>query len=214
MRSGPTPLNLGNPTVFGAGVDLLGRAIVIFSGGSAGAVEGVWIDTNGMVKGGVFTIFSNFQPGVSTWFETSPLIGGGLALRRMDAPAGGLDNRRTSQWLAVLPSGEMRTDPVPDWLAQRPNTNMALARNRLAYAFLPWTADLSSCNQQVEVTAPSGVSCGKVDFPVDGNACHGRELRLGLDGTVMQMLPSDRETTRPGTVVSTCTLRYWPAALR
>jgi hypothetical protein len=136
-----------------------------------------------------------------------------MAVRRVDAGTRFWEERR-SQWLMVLPSGVARADPAPDWLAQRPDTRMELVRNRRAYAFLPWAAQVGTCNQQVEVASPSGVSCGKLDFAVDGNACRTRELRLGLDGTVIQMLPADRETTRPGTTVTTCTVRFWPAALR
>jgi hypothetical protein len=90
---------------------------------------------------------------------------------------------------------------------------MELARGRKAYAFLPWERDEAVCHQQIELLAVSGGSCGKLDFPVDGRACHTRELRLGFDGTVLQKLPADREQNPSGSVF-TCTLWYWPAALR
>ncbi|MFL5388286.1 MAG: hypothetical protein ACJ79C_06130 [Myxococcales bacterium] len=214
LRYGPVPFP-GNAAIFGGGVDVNGRAVVILAGGS-GKIDAVWLDENGKQATAPFTILKDFQPGPSTWFETSPLIGGGLALRRMDAPSSSAsEHRRTSQWLAVLPSAQARTDPLPDWLAQRPDTHMEFARGRRAYAFLPWGKDQDSCDQQIEVLAVSGVSCGKLDFAIDGNACRTRELRLGLDGTVLQKLPADRERpAAPGSPVVSCTLRYWPAALR
>ena len=89
------------------------------------------------------------------------------------------------------------------------------ARAERAYAFLPWATDVKTCGQQVEVVSPSGASCGKLDFPVDSGACRTRELRLGLDGTVLQMLPASREQNNPpGSTIYNCTLRFWPGALR
>ena len=219
LRYGPVPVG-SSAAVFGQGVDLSGRAVVILDGSSqfgAGSIAAIWFDAKGVPATGVFQILSGFQPGISTWFETSPLLDGNhLALRRMDAPSNAFtEERRTSQWLLVLPSGTARADPAPDWLTQRPDTHMELARSKQAYAFLPWAADVPACSQRVEVVSPTGRSCGNFDFGVDANACRTRELRLGVDGTVLQMLPADRERNDPpGSPVHTCTLRYWPAALR
>jgi len=93
---------------------------------------------------------------------------------------------------------------------------MEFARqNRDAYAFLPWSADVAACHQQLEIVAPSGASCGTIDFAIDDSPCRTKDLRLGLDGTVLQTLPADRERNDPpASAVFTCTLRYWPAALR
>jgi hypothetical protein len=214
LRYGPVPFP-SNAAIFGQGVDVAGRAVVLLDGGP-GRIDAVWLDENGKVATPVFNIFERFQPGPATWFETSTLVAGGLALRRMDAPSSSpSDLRRSSQWIAVLPSAQDRTDPLPDWLAQRPDTNMELARGRKAYAFLPWERDEAVCDQQIEILAVSGASCGKLDFPIDGKPCRTRELRLGSDGTVLQKLPVDREQNQPadGSVFS-CTLRYWPAALK
>ena len=211
-RWGPAALG-SNAAVFGAGVDLLGRAVVILDGGS-GNIDAIWFNSDGKPATGVFRLISGFSAGPSTWFETSPLIGGGLVLRRMDAPSD-RDERRTSQWLLILPSGSASTGAAPDWLTSRPNTEMQLARSGRAYALLPWSTDASVCDQQVEVMSPSGRSCGKADFSVDGSSCRTRDLRLGYDGTVLQMMPVDREQNSPaGSPIYTCTLRYWPAALK
>jgi hypothetical protein len=214
LRYGPVPFS-SNAAIFGGGVDVNGRAVVILDGG-AGKIDAIWLDEDGKQVTTNFTVLTGFQPGPSTWFETSQLIGGGLALRRMDAPSNSSsEQRRSSQWVALLPSAQARTDPLPDWLAQRPDTHMEFARNRRAYAFLPWAKDADACDQQIELLAVSGISCGKVDFPIDGNACRTRELRVGLDGTVLQKLPADHEQpAAPGSPVFSCTLRYWPAALR
>ena len=218
VRYGPVNLGTDAP-VFGAGVDLAGRAVVVVDGSAlfgSGSVAAIWFDAHGAPMTGLFQVLADFHPGPSTWLETSPLIGSGLALRRMDVvPSGSFtEERRTSQWLALLPSGEAHAAASPDWLAQRPNTNLQFARSRLAYAFSPWAADVPACAQQVEVVSPSGNSCGTVSFPVDASACTTRELRIGLDGTVAQMLPASREQNQPaGSTVYTCTLRYWPGAL-
>ena len=218
VRYGPIALGT-DATVFGAGVDLLGRAVVIVDGSAtfgAGSIAAFWFAYDGTPMTGLFQALTGFVAGPSTWFETSALIGNGLALRRMDSTTGSFtEERRTSQWLALLPSGQAHSDPAPGWLTSRPNTNMQFARSRLAYAFSPWAADVSSCAQQVEVVSPAGNSCSTQTFAVDGSACTTRELRLGLDGTVAQMLPASREQNQPaGSTVYTCTLRYWPGALR
>ncbi|GAC1344044.1 MAG: hypothetical protein NVSMB23_18540 [Myxococcales bacterium] len=213
-RWGPLPLGT-KAVVLGAGVDLLGRAVVILDGGP-GSIDAVWFDQQGANLTGTFRVLSNFQAGPSTSFETSPLIGGGLALRRMDAPSGGRASEvRTSEWVALLPSGRAAVDAVPRWLAQRPNTNMTPVRARRAYAFTPWGTAATACDQRAEIVARTGTGCGTADFPVDAAACTTRELRVGLDGTVLQMLPASREQNQPaGSTVYTCTLRYWPAAFR
>jgi hypothetical protein len=219
IRWGPDVLQ-SDAQVFGAGVDMQGHSLIILDGGS-GNIDALWLDENGgSPHSGTptppFRLITGFHAGASTWFETSPLIGGGLAVRRMDAGTTTSDDeRRTSQWLGVLASESNSMSSPPDWLASRPNTNMRLVMSGRAYAFSPWAADAAVCDQSVEVVSPTGNSCGRQDFGVDGSACRTRELRLGLDGTVMQMLPADREQFVSGSaVVKTCTLRFWPAVLR
>lgn len=213
VRYGPIPLGV-SASLFGASIDLFDRALVVFDGSAlfgAGAIAAAWFDASGAPLTGPFRLLSSFVAGRSTWFEGSQLIGGGLAVRRMDSgPADG----RTSQWLVTLPSGVALQQPAPPWLTARPDTNLTIVRGGTAYAATPWAANVSPCTQQVEVLSPSGNSCGTQQYAVDGEACTTRELRVGLDGTVLQMLPADRETTPPGTDLRSCTLRFWPAALR
>lgn len=205
---GPVELP-SDAAVFGLGVDEQGQSLIIFDGGS-GNVDAVWLRGNGAAPDGSFRLITGFQAGASTWFETSPLIDSGLAIRRMDGAAN--TEIRTSQWLLVLKNESKTPQDAPDWLKQRPNTDLQLARSGRAYAAVPWAANANRCDQQVEILSPTGVSCGKVDFAVDQNACQTRPLRLGPDGTVMQMLPTSREQLLMPPVY-TCTLRYWPAAL-
>ncbi|MCA1829071.1 MAG: hypothetical protein LC689_19275 [Myxococcales bacterium] len=209
---GPVVL-LAEATVFGLGTDLLGRSLIILDGGS-GNVDAIWLDDQGRTSVPQFRLLSRFQAGASTWFETSPLIGGGLAIRRMDAiPSLAFSEVRSSEWLLLLASNSNDPQPAPDWLKQRPNTDLQIMPSRRAYETVPWAAEVSSCNQQIEVLSPTGNSCGRLDFSVDREACTTRPLRVGQDGTVMQMLPASREP-HPLPSVYGCTLRFWPAALR
>ena len=91
---------------------------------------------------------------------------------------------------------------------------MTLVDGRRAYAFTPTAQDVAACAQKVDVVSPGGNSCGTLTFTIDGNACTTRELRVGRDGSVLQMLPYDRETVLTSAGARTCTLRFWPSVLR
>ncbi|HEY2028009.1 MAG TPA: hypothetical protein VGH20_02265 [Myxococcales bacterium] len=202
--------------ILGAGVDLLGRAVVILDGSAkfgAGAISGIWFGPKGEQLTGEFLIIAHFTPGQFTTFDASALAGSGLALRRVDQDGAG---NTTSQWLALLPSGSARVEAGPDWLVQRPNTDMKLAKGGRAYAFTPLGgAAVTSCGQQLELLTTDGNSCGKVDFVIDDQPCVTSELAVGLDGTVLQRTPSSRDrNTPPGSAVFSCELRFWPAAMR
>src|SRR5207302_1893571 len=87
LRWGPRPLAI-NAAVFGLGMDLRGRTHAIMDGSSVcggGCIVGQWFDFNGTPMTGAFTLIASFSTGPSTWFETAPLLGGGLAVRRVDA---------------------------------------------------------------------------------------------------------------------------------
>lgn len=80
---------------------------------------------------------------------------------------------------------------------------------------LPWAALVPACDQQVEIVSPSGDSCGRIDLPLDQSPCITRDVRLGLDGTILQMLPRSREPfDPPASGVRDCTVSFWPAALK
>jgi hypothetical protein len=186
--------------------------VVILDGSAAhgaGSVTARWFGPSGALTP-EFVVLSGFVPGGDTWFETSELIGSGLALRRMDQAASGT----TSAWLAILPSGQAASSPAPDWLTSRPDTNLQLVRARGAYATLPWTAPIPVCTQNIEVLSPSGRSCGKLTFPYDSNPCEAREIRVARDGTIMTMVPTDREMNDPsGTTVFDCRVTWYPEGL-
>ena len=71
VRWGPQPL-AASGTVFGAGVDALGRSLVITGGRLAGSVTAQWFDRDGTAPTGEFELLIGFVPGSSTWFEATP----------------------------------------------------------------------------------------------------------------------------------------------
>ncbi|HYY51342.1 MAG TPA: hypothetical protein VE755_00650, partial [Myxococcales bacterium] len=155
--------------------------------------------------------------GPATWFETAPLIGGGLAVRRVDARASGQLRGFTSSWLLTVGSGSASVQGAPAWMTSRNNTNLALARGGRAYAVLANGGDGERCAQKLEVVAPSGNSCGSFDLAMtnDGNTCDNWDLSLGLDGTVVQHLPAQLEQALDSSGrTKSCTIRFWPAALK
>jgi hypothetical protein len=207
---GPNALPL-QAAVYGAGIDDLGRVLVLQDGSSLGsAVAAQWLDENGAAITSSFAV-----PGVSApqqsvfvlnsqFFDTLPLVGGGLAIRT------------SSQWMAVIPSGSTAVQPAPAWLAAHGGDALQrLPDSRPGYAVLPKRATVAPCAQQVALISPAGNFCGAEELPIDANTCTTRDVTLGLDGTLLQMLPGDREQNPlPGRDdVHTCTLRYWPAAL-
>jgi len=207
-RVGPRDLPRDAP-VFGLGADLDFRILVIQPGDCSGCIAGQWFDGDRNTMGGSFTLLTGFVPGPSTWFETAPLIGGGLAIRRVDGP----DQPYRSAWLVTVGSGSMSPQPAPDWLASRPNTNLALARGGKAYAILPNGAANSACTQRLELVSPSGNTCAHWDLDIASGNCATSELHLGMDGTILQHTPTELERNPFGRPQS-CTLRYWPDALR
>ena len=57
---------------------------MITGGQLAGSVTAQWFDRDGTALTGEFELLTGFVPGASTWFEATPLIGGGLAVWGMD----------------------------------------------------------------------------------------------------------------------------------
>jgi hypothetical protein len=196
-------------TVFGAGVDLLGRALVITGGSASGNISAQWFDSNGISLTGEFTLLTGFAPGQSTWFETSALIGGGLMVRRMD-----YDGTYQARALVVVASGSASVQTAPGWMMARPDAQLQIARGGRGYAVLPYGAKNVACTQRIEVLAADGISCGSHEFPIAAGNCDTLGLTLGADGTVIQQLPSSMETKDPVNSFHTCTWRWWTAAVR
>jgi hypothetical protein len=206
---GPTALALQSG-VLGAGSDEDGRVLVIQDGASEfgeGAIAAQWFERDGSALTGAFILIPQLRLRSSTWFETSA-IAGGIAIRRMDQDTPTAPRR--GEWVAVLHSGSQRPDPAPEWLRSRPDTDLArLADGR--YAMLPWGRDASPCTQSIEILSSGGATCETLPLPVDSGRCRTRDLRRGLDGTLLQMVPADREDAQA--LTRSCTLRFWPRAL-
>jgi hypothetical protein len=197
---------LGPGAVFGLGCDLSNACLVITDGGS-GNISGQWFDSNGTALTGQFTLLGGFQAASNTWFETAPLIGGGVAVRRVDQDDSGRPFQRAA-WLVTVGAGRIDAQPAPQWMKDRPNTQLAVARSGKAYALLPMGAPNGDCAQKVEVIAPDGTSCGAFDISVAGGKCRTENVSLSLDGTPIQLMP--RELSQP----NTCSYRSWLHALQ
>jgi hypothetical protein len=206
---GPTPL-ASRGTVFGLGVDLAGRSLIITDGAAkfgAGTISGQWFDHDGKDLTGEFALITGFAPGASTWFEASPLIGSGLLVRRIDGGA-------HAQALVIATSGSTTVQTPPDWMRARTDTRLQIARGGHAYAVLPLGAKAVSCSQRVEVVAPDGTSCGATDYPIATGTCDTHDLALGADGTLIQQLPDAMETKDDTVGFHTCTWRWWAGAAK
>ncbi|TMB12566.1 MAG: hypothetical protein E6J65_25945 [Deltaproteobacteria bacterium] len=216
VRWGPRALL--DRRVFGLGVDLNSRVLVIQNGYAqcSGCILGQWFERDGTPLTGSFTLLAGFSPGPATWFETAPLIGGGLAVRRMDADHSTQTQGFHSQWLITVESGSDQIHEAPDWMKGRPDTDLALARGGAAYAVLSNGAFGAPCTQDVELLSASGNSCARWTLELSsGSTCDTLELRLGLDGTILQRLPPALESVRDSIGrTRTCTVRFWPAALK
>ena len=209
LRWGPKAL-ASKGTVFGLGVDLAGRSLIITDGApafGAGTISGQWFDRDGKDLTGEFVLISGFTPGASTWFEASPLIGSGLLVRRVDSGT-------HSQALLIATSGTAAVATAPDWMRARTDTRLQIARGGRAYAVLPLGAKAVTCSQRVEIVAPDGTSCGATDYPIGNGTCDTHDLVLGADGTVLQQLPDSMETKDDTHAFRTCTWRWWPGAAR
>jgi len=215
LRWGPSAL-ASSGTVYGTGVDLLGRALVITDGREKfgkGTISAQWFERDGRALTDEFVLVSGFSAGESTWFETSPLIGSGLAVRRMDYAYSQIGTYHAHA-LVLVASGQPSVQPAPDWMVARPDTRLQIVRGGRAYAVIPYGAKGAACTQRIEVMAPDGSSCGARDYPIAGGNCDTHQLSVGADGTVIQMLPTAMETTDPIAFTHTCTWRWWPAALK
>jgi hypothetical protein len=201
--------DLASPgTVFGLGCDMGSSCIVITDGGS-GNISAQWFDSNGTALTGEFTLISAFSAGANTWFETAPLIGGGVAVRRVDQQNDSKGRPfQTSAWLVTIGAGQIAAQAAPKWMKDRPSTQLAIARSGKAYAVLPMGAPAADCDQKVEVVAADGTSCGSLDIGIAAGKCRTENVALGLDGTPIQLMP--REFSQP----NTCSYRWWMHALQ
>jgi hypothetical protein len=201
-----SPLAAHGP-VFGVAVDVQNRTLVITGGAGSGQISAQWFEADGTPLSGEFLLFENFVPSAATWFEGRPLLGGGLAIRRMDQEndANGKPYQ-TASWLAALHSGMPQVQPPPAYL--RPDTDLAIVRGGRAYALLPMGKPSAPCAPSVAIVAPDGTRCGSVTLPVLGRSgtCRTSDLSIGSDGTISELVTP--------VLPNNCAWTVWPAALR
>ncbi|HEY4884155.1 MAG TPA: hypothetical protein VII08_11035 [Myxococcales bacterium] len=201
--------------VVSANIDDEGRVLVLQFGGDH-SLAGQWFDRDGTDLTGSFVIGKDLVFGENASFTGAPLHGSGLAIHKYDFAIGmGSFTVFENKWIAVVPSGSTEARAAPDWLTTRPGASFV--RTRGGYALFHWDrgVKVQPCVEHVELLSATGASCGTLDVPVDSESCTPGGLGVGLDGTLLQMLPEELETTpdpsRP--YLKTCTLRFWPAAL-
>jgi hypothetical protein len=184
-----------------AGVDVDGNTLLLLSDGS-----GQWIASDGTPIGARFAL--DTADWRFTELDLLPLGGGGIAVQRYDfslRPA-------VRRWVALAFPGESVARAVPGWLAAKQDLRLWVGLGGRATVVLPRAGTLDICSQSVEILAPNGERCGSYQLSLSSSSCTSRDVQLGLDGTLIQQLPSALE--RAVGTGSTCTLRYWPALLR
>ncbi len=177
-----------------AGVDVRGRALVLWPESGSATWGGQWLRRNGKPLTGPFSFPA---PTSASGGGLFPLVGGGLALRS------------DGQWISRFPSGREVVRPAPEWLASQPGTELVLIRENRAYALVPPPTFLagSGCQESIRFFARNGTACGELLLPVDGSTCFRRQLGIGRDGTVIQQRDVSATTT------SQCSWRWWPGLL-
>jgi hypothetical protein len=178
----------------GAGVSTLGEVAAIWS--DSAFVDVVWLDATGaVVAGATRQEFASDALGPSatppSTVELVPLLDGGLAVR-----ANGV-------FQSQYPHLATATAPLPAWLAARAAQAFRITRGNLGYAVFPQAGEVApSCDQVIELLAPSGRLCGRVTLQGAGSTCTTGEVDQGWDGTVVQ------ERAQAG-----CAWRFWPGLL-
>jgi hypothetical protein len=194
--------------IYGLGCDINVRCLIITDGGSSGRITGQWFEANGNALTPEFIVLENFEAGPNTWFETAPLIEGGVAIRRVDQQNDSSGRPyRTALWLATAAVSRSGVTEPPKWLKDRRNTNLTIVRSGKAYAVLPMGAPDAPCTQTVEVLASDGTACGTVDATIAAGRCRTEDVTMSLGGTPIQPLPR-------AALEQTCSYRWWKDALR
>jgi hypothetical protein len=186
-------------------VDRAGNTLLVLDGGGSsgpGSRTGLWIDHGGN-RGAAFQL-NGVAPG--SLVDVFPRVGSGLFLREV---RGAFD----TAWIGQIDTLGETVAAAPAWLVARPGTQLHMARGGSAYAVLPVGGQVPSCSQRLEVVAPTGASCGVVDFPIAAGSCVTQPLAVGYDGTVIQQLPRELEIQFGGRSAS-CTWRWWAGLLR
>ena len=196
--------------VYGVGVDMENRALVITGGAAKGSITAQWFDGNARALTNEFVLLSKFTAGPNTWFEGRALLDGTLAVRRVDQQDDASGHPyRTAQWLLTASAGTSSARPAPAWLVSRPDMDLAFARQNAAYAMLPMGKPSAACTQTVELLARDGTACGSVSLPIASasGTCRTEDVVLGADGTLVEVIPRDLRG-------DTCEWVFWGGALR
>ena len=190
-------------------VDRLGNALALSFAdlGNGHTLIGQWIDHAGKA-GPKFRALEGLP---DSWrMALYPRVGGGLFVH-VTTPADGSADVVKREWVRQFDSLATTGSPPPAWLTARPDTKIHMARNGSAYAMLSLAnvKESPDCAQRLEIVSASGKSCGTATFFVARGACQSGSLDVGYDGTVIQQLPREMETT-DSSGNATCTWRFWP----
>ncbi|MFL5392923.1 MAG: InlB B-repeat-containing protein [Myxococcales bacterium] len=217
-RWGPKPLATKG-ALLAAGVDVLGRSLVISDGGpafGAGTLSAEWLDRDGASVTGEFLLSSSGAPPDGTSLETAPLVGGGFVVMQVQGFHDPFFDSFSAlrQPLLTIASAATGAQAPPAWMRSLPNTRLGIIQGGAGYALLPDGAMDVDCAERVGVVAPDGTFCGSADYRIAPGICDAADATLGLDGTVIVKLPGDMEHANPATSAHSCTWASWPAALR
>lgn len=202
-RTLPDPFAAGAQGFVQVVVDRRGNTLAIWASAArfgANTWAGEWFDPAGNA-GPVFEALTGVLPTQT------------LAL--FDRVGSGLFLSDGFHWIGQIDAMATGFTAAPAWLVSRLNTTLHMARGGTAYAVLPLQGASGNCEQTIEVVAADGTSCGSATFTVGGGACDTTgPIIVGYDGTVVQELPTARETCTAANHQCTCTYRAWPAFLR
>ena len=105
----------------------------------------------------------------------------------------------------------------PAWLPDlKADPTLHIIHGGRGYAILPGQGASDNCEQSVSVVSPSGQLCGTATFSLGGGSCFLARMVVGYDGTVVQQLPFERESSSCTAAdhICNCTYRFWPGFFR
>ena len=181
---------LGRQQPSSVGVDRQGNILMVFA--ADGRLKGQWADHDGQL-GAVF----DAGPDPKMAFTLVPRVGSGFFVQTS-----------ADQWVLQLDSRSTTASAAPAWLSPRHQKKIHMAYGGTAYALIDVPRVTTACTQQIEIVAPSGKSCGALDFSIQQGACTTSFLDVGYDGTVVQLLPVEATPTGSDGVKQ-CTWRWW-----